>query len=91
MRELSLRRLRFESEVPLPVQYKGEVIQEAYRLDLLVEGRLVVELKTVSNIEDIHKAQLLTYLRLTQQKLGLLINFNEILLKRGVHRVVNQL
>jgi len=73
------------------VEYRGEVMSDAYRLDLLVENKVVVELKTVNTLTDIHKAQLLTYVRLTKKKLGLLINFNELILKNGVKRVVNKL
>lgn len=91
MRELVLRKLHFESEVPVAVEYKGVAVSDAYRMDLMVENKLIIELKTVHSITDIHKAQLLTYLRLTQRKLGLLINFNEQLLKHGVQRVVNNL
>ena len=91
MYELGLRGLQFQSEVKVPVIYKGLKVGEAYRLDLIVEHRLIVELKAVERINDLHKAQLLTYLRLTNRKLGLLINFNNSLLKRGVHRVVNNL
>jgi GxxExxY protein len=89
--ELTIQGLNFESEVPVPVKYKGCLIGDAYRLDLLVENQLIVELKTVEKVLDLHRAQLLTYLRLSQRSLGLLINFNYTLLKRGVHRVVNNL
>ena len=89
--ELQLRGISFESEVPMAVKYKGLVVGDAYRADLLVEHRLVVELKSVEKILDLHRAQLLTYLRLSQRRLGLLINFNTVLLKHGVSRVVNQL
>ena len=89
--ELELRGLRFEREVPISVNYKGRVVGDAYRADLLIENRLIVELKTVPSVLDVHKAQLLTYLRLTNRKLGLLINFNTALLKNGVHRIANNL
>ncbi|HEC17978.1 MAG TPA: GxxExxY protein [Gammaproteobacteria bacterium] len=90
-RELTLRGLSFESEVPVAVDYKGVAVEDAYRVDLLVGDKLIVELKTVASLSEIHKAQLLTYLRLTHRKLGLLINFNEQLLKHGIQRVVNNL
>jgi len=80
-----------ECELPIALSYKGLVVGEAYRIDLIVENKLIIELKTVSGLQDIHKAQLLTYLRLTKKKLGLLINFNEVLLKNGIKRVVNNL
>ena len=89
--ELKNRDLEFESEVPLYVEYKGEVIQEAYRLDLIVEDKVVLELKAIERLAAKHKAQLLTYLRLSNKKLGLLINFNESTLKSGLKRVVNNL
>jgi len=91
MKELTLRQLRFESEVPVAVEYKGLTVTDAYRIDLMVGNKLLVELKTVVNVTDVHKAQLLTYLRLTRRKLGLLINFNEPLLKHGIQRMVNNL
>ena len=90
-RELTLRGLSFESEVPVAVDYKDVAVEDAYRVDLLVGDKLIVELKTVASLSEIHKAQLLTYLRLTHRKLGLLINFNEQLLKHGIQRVVNNL
>jgi len=91
MHELELGKLRFESEFSVVVDYKGLAVADAYRVDLMVENKLIVELKTVASLGDIHKAQLLTYLRLTKRKLGLLINFNELLLKHGIQRVVNSL
>jgi GxxExxY protein len=88
-RELSLCRLNAEREVPIVVSYKGEAIEDAYRLDFLVEGSLVVELKTVDVVLPVHRSQLLTYLRWTGLRLGLLINFNVPLLREGISRVVN--
>jgi GxxExxY protein len=89
--ELGFRGLSYESEVPIPVRYKGKLLCEAYRSDLLIENRVIVELKAQREIADIHRAQLLTYLRLSRKKLGLLINFNTDLLKKGIVRVVNKL
>ncbi len=86
--EFALQRLPFEKEKELPVQYKGVVIQAAYRLDFLVADKVVVELKAVDHIEPIHMAQILTYLKLTKCKIGLLINFNVRVLKDGIHRFV---
>jgi len=91
MYELDLIGIRYEAESPIVLDYKGRIIGDAYRLDLLVENKVIVELKTVSKLLDIHKAQLLTYLKLTNKKLGLLINFNEILLKHGIKRIANNL
>ena len=89
--ELRLRKLDFEQEVPIAVGYKGLVLTNAYRADLMIGGRLLVELKSVEKIETLHKAQLLTYLRLMDKRLGLLVNFNVELMKNGVSRVVNKL
>lgn len=88
-RELALRGLEFERQVVLDLHYKGTIIRSAFRADLLVEGRILVELKAVDNLDDVHRAQLLTYLRLRNLHLGLLINFNTPMLWRGVRRVVN--
>jgi GxxExxY protein len=85
--ELELRRLAFEREVPIALDYKGVVVGVAYRADLLVGNKLLVELKTVDRLLPVHKAQLVTYLRLTNRKLGLLINFNVTVLKDGIQRV----
>lgn len=90
-KELVNRGLNFESEVPIYAEYKGELLQEAYRLDLIVENKVVIELKVIERLASKHKAQLLTYLRLSNKKLGLLINFNEATLKSGLMRVVNDL
>lgn len=74
---------------PLPLTYKGLTVGRAYVLDLLVEGCVIIEVKCVESLKDIHVAQLLTYLRLTGLTLGLIINFNVVVLKNGVRRVVN--
>ena len=87
MHELGLRKLTFEKEVPIALDYKGVVVGVAYRADLLVANKLLVELKTVDRLLPVHKAQLVTYLRLTNRKLGLLINFNVTVLKEGIQRV----
>ncbi len=73
----------------MPIVYKEIKLDYGYRMDLLVENKIVVELKTVDFIMDVHKAQLLTYLKLGNYKLGLLINFNETLLKDGIKRIIN--
>lgn len=87
--ELQQRGVRVEQQVPVPVSYKGLELECGYRLDLLVEDRVIVELKAVESLLPIHEAQLLTYLKLYQRRLGLLINFNVPLLKNGVKRLVN--
>ncbi len=86
--ELALRRIPFQSEVPVPVVYKGERLDCGYRLDLLVADCVVVEAKSVEALQPIHEAQLLTYLRLGGWQLGLLINFNERMLRDGIRRLV---
>jgi GxxExxY protein len=85
-RELALRGIGAERQLPLPVEYKGVRLDCAYRVDLLVEQSVVVEIKSVSSIEPIHEAQLLTYLKLGGWKLGLIVNFNVPVLKDGIRR-----
>lgn len=81
---------KVQPEVPVPIYYQNRMVQEeGFRLDLLVEDTIIVELKSVGQVQDVHKKQLLTYLRLAQKTLGLLINFNEVLLKDGITRIVN--
>jgi len=87
-RDLELRGVPFERQKPLPVEYKGVKLECGYRLDLLVENVVVVEIKAVAAIEPIHEAQLLTYLRLGGWRTGLLINFNVPVLKNGIRRRV---
>jgi GxxExxY protein len=87
-RELSLRGISFEREKPLPLEYKGIRLQCGYRLDLLVAGSVVVEVKSVEVLAPIHEAQLLTYLRLGGWHVGLLINFNVAVLKQGIRRKI---
>ncbi len=87
-REFSLRNLPFEQEKPLPVEYKGVRIDCGYRLDFIVAGKVVVELKAADVIRPVHEAQLLTYLKLTGCQVGLLINFNVPVLKDGIRRRV---
>ena len=88
-RELQLRQIPFVSEHALPLEYKGLNLECGYRLDILVGGLLIVELKSVEKIQPVHEVQLLTYLRLTNLWLGQLINFNVTTLKEGIRRVVN--
>jgi len=86
--ELTLERIGFRLQHPLPVAYKGCHLDCGYRIDLLVEESLIVELKSVEQIKGIHEAQLLTYMRLAGIKTGLLINFNVVRLKEGIKRFV---
>lgn len=87
--ELSLRNLEFQRETNLPISYKGVKLTSNLRADLIVEKALIVELKCVGKIEPVHKAQLLSYLRMTGLNRGLLINFNVAVLRDGIHRVAN--
>ncbi len=88
-KELELRGIQHQRQVALPVTYKGVRVDCGYRMDVLVEDTVVVELKAVEDIEPIYKAQLLTYLRHSNRWLGLLINFNVPVLKDGITRLVN--
>ncbi len=85
-RELSIHEIRFEMEKAIPVHYKGIQIDCGYRVDLLVEDRVILELKAVDSVTGIHKAQLLTYMKLANATTGLLINFNTNVLKDGIQR-----
>jgi GxxExxY protein len=86
--ELQLRNLKVERQKPVPVVYKETKLECGYRLDLLVEGKIVVELKSVEGLGPIHEAIMMTYLRMSGHKLGLLINFNVNVLKDGVRRFI---
>jgi GxxExxY protein len=87
-RELFLKGIGFEYEYPLPLEYKGIRLECGYRIDILVGGLVVVEVKSVEALAPIHDAQLLTYLRIGGWRLGLLINFNVDVLKNGIHRKI---
>ncbi|OGF58851.1 MAG: GxxExxY protein [Candidatus Fischerbacteria bacterium RBG_13_37_8] len=86
--ELRQAKINFQTEVELPVRYKNVLISSGYRIDLLIENTLILELKSVSNLLPLHEAQLLTYMRLADIKIGLLINFNEKFLRNGIKRFV---
>ena len=88
-RELDLRGIKFRRQVALPVKYKGVNLDAGYRLDIVVEDRVVLELKSVESLKEIHEAQLITYLKLSGYTVGLLLNFNVIYLKRAMKRIVN--
>ena len=89
--ELRLRGLRVERQLPVPIVYKGRTLRTPLRLDMKVEGLVLVDNKAVTQWNSIFEAQMLTYLRLTGLKLGLVINFGEQYVKNGIHRVVNGL
>jgi len=87
-RELELCGIKYKQQVDLPLEYKGVQVGDGLRLDLIVEGKVVVELKVVKDFDPVHESQLLTYMRITSCKVGLLINFNKPTLKEGVKRYV---
>ena len=87
--ELRRRGLKVESQVSLPIVYDELKINGAFRIDILVENCVIIEIKAIENILPVHEAQLLTYLRLTNIRLGMLINFNSPLVKDGIKRIVN--
>ena len=89
--ELGKRNLKVEKQKPLPLIYEEVKLNVGYRIDLLVEDKVIIELKSVESLTDVHLAQVLTYLKLSECKLGLLINFNVTLIKHGIRRVVNNL
>ena len=86
--ELRLRHISFENQLSLPLIYKGERVGDDLRLDFVVQHKVVVEFKAVAQLEAIHEAQLLTYMKLTKRRVGLLINFNVPTLKQGLKRMV---
>jgi len=89
--ELNKRGLHTQAQVGVPIEYDGICFNEGFRADLIVEGRVIIELKSVERVLPVHHKQLLTYLRLLDKSLGLLINFNEAKIKDGIHRIVNGL
>jgi GxxExxY protein len=88
-RELTYRGIPFQRQVCLPLQYRGLKLDCGYRLDIVVSGSVIVEVKAVRKVLPIHRAQLLTYLKLTKYRLGLLINFNVEVLRSGLHRFIS--
>ena len=88
-RELLARGISFQSQVPLPIQYRGRYLDCGYRLDLVIQNSIIIEVKAVRRVLPIHRAQVLTYLRLTNCRLGLLINFNVEVLRSGLYRIIN--
>lgn len=89
--ELKLRGLHIQKQLIIPVKYKGTIVRDPLCLDILVEKKVIVEVKATEKEHTIHQVQLLTYLRLTDMKLGLLINFGQSCVKDGIHRIVNGL
>ena len=89
--ELIIRNIGVKSQLELPLIYKGIKVDSAYRLDLLVENKVIIEIKAVDKLNDVHLAQILSYLKLSNLRLGYLINFNVKLIKEGIKRVANNL
>jgi GxxExxY protein len=87
--ELKLRGIQFERQVELPIEYKGTKLNCGYRMDIVANDQLIIELKSCEALHPIYEAQLLTYLKLTRRKVGLLINFNVPVLKEGIKRLAN--
>jgi len=88
--ELKDRNLSYGQQIELPISYKGKKLDCGYRVDIMVENSIILELKAVDKIEAIHKAQLLTYLKLSEKTLGLILNFNVELMRNGIMRIVNK-
>jgi GxxExxY protein len=89
--QLRQRGFQVERQVPIPIEYRGLSFDEGFRADLIVESKVIVELKCVEKLNNAHKKQLLTHLRLTDMHLGYLLNFSESLMKNGINRTVNRL
>ena len=87
--KLMAARVRVDRQMPIPIEYDGVILAEGFRADLVIEGRLIVEIKSVEQIAPVHSKQLLTYLRVTKQPLGLLMNFGAAIFRDGVKRIVN--
>jgi len=88
MKEFELRGVKAIRQVNLPIKYKDQLLDQGYKIDILVEDEFILELKTVETILPIHKAQLITYLKLADKRVGFLINFNVALMKNGFHRII---
>jgi GxxExxY protein len=88
-RRLAKRGLKVQRQVAVPIEFEGERFDEGFRADLIVEGKVLLELKSVEKVNNAHKKQVLTYLKLTGMKLGYLLNFGEELMKQGITRTIN--
>jgi len=89
-KELANRNIKVKTQVIIPLLYKGEIISKDFRIDLLVEDEVIIEVKAVEILLPVHEAQIISYLKLADKRLGLLINFNVAILKKGFHRFVNK-
>lgn len=87
--ELELRGVNYQRQLPVALNYKGKLIEVGFRADVVMAGKLLIELKAVEQVIPVHKAQVITYLKILKLPLGLLINFNEILIKHGIQRILN--
>jgi len=87
--ELELRAVRFQRQLPVPLNYKGKPIEVGFRADFVLDQKLLIELKSVESLAPVHRAQVITYLKVLKLPLGLLINFNTVLIKDGLHRILN--
>ena len=84
-----MRGINYQRQLPVPLNYKGSLVEIGFRADIIIGGKFLIELKAVEHVISIHKAQVITYLKILRLPLGLLINFNEILVKDGIQRVLN--
>jgi GxxExxY protein len=89
MHQLSKHGLQVKRQTPIPIQFQGLKFEEGFRADLIIENKVILELKSIEAVKDAHKKQLLTYLKLTNLKLGYLLNFGESLMKKGITRIIN--
>ena len=89
--ELSKQNIPYENQVKVPIRYDNKKFENGFRADIIIDNKVIIELKSIEKLNDVHKKQLLTYLKLTGLKLGLLLNFNETLLKNGIVRIDNNL
>lgn len=89
IKELQTGNLKIQNQVSIPLMYKGFELSKDFRIDILVENEIIIEIKAVEVLLPVHKAQIISYLKLADKKLGFLINFNVDLLKNGFHRIVN--
>ncbi len=89
--ELKKQKLKIENQIQIDIQYKDVVFKDAFRADIIVNNKVIIEIKSIKSFEAVHFKQILTYLRLTNKKLGILLNFNLVLMKEGIKRIVNNL
>ena len=89
LQEFKLRNIKAQSQVTIPLMYKGVKLSKNFKIDILVEGEIIIELKAVEALLPIHKAQIISYLKLANKRIGFLVNFNVPLIKQGIQRIVN--